>query len=375
MQNLIWFDPVNNDPQFIKLIHHILKRHIDFTFVINPRSGFLLNGKIINFLPPNLSSKARKKGYLARLSLAVIYIISSIRALFLIFSWRSPVIFSTGMWVPIIDTIILKCMLILRINFHVLIHRPLKPGQNISKTLMFFYSSHYKYIVLSKFTKDYLYKTFYIPLKNISILPHPNFNIEYDSVIIDERLRSNLLEWKKDRNLFLYMSGIHMSHGILDLVEIIDQSRKRNLPYCFLLCGNPRNLEQSAISKRIEAKFSNTEFVKCSMAFYSEMEAKTWLSVATAVVLPYQEIAQSGVQALALGQGVPVIARNVGALPEQIYDGFNGIVVEDNSPETWFNAFSRLSEMKVDKSAIRKHSESMYGVEATINSFHDLMEI
>ncbi|MFA6922700.1 MAG: glycosyltransferase family 4 protein [Bacteroidales bacterium] len=45
-------------------------------------------------------------------------------------------------------------------------------------------------------------------------------------------------------------------------------------------------------------------------------------------VLPYIEATQSGVAAIALAYGVPVIATNVGSLPEVIENGINGYIVE-----------------------------------------------
>lgn len=44
------------------------------------------------------------------------------------------------------------------------------------------------------------------------------------------------------------------------------------------------------------------------------------------VALPYRSASQSGVAAVALGAGLPVVATNVGALAEQVRNGVNGLV-------------------------------------------------
>jgi glycosyltransferase involved in cell wall biosynthesis len=49
---------------------------------------------------------------------------------------------------------------------------------------------------------------------------------------------------------------------------------------------------------------------------YSEAEVEERLSTVRAVVLPYAEASQSGVQVLAMQFGVPTVVTDVGALPE-----------------------------------------------------------
>ena len=48
---------------------------------------------------------------------------------------------------------------------------------------------------------------------------------------------------------------------------------------------------------------------------------------AHAVVLPYTDGTQSGVAALALGYARPVLATAVGAIPELVREGINGLLV------------------------------------------------
>lgn len=67
--------------------------------------------------------------------------------------------------------------------------------------------------------------------------------------------------------------------------------------------------------------------------FVPEKEVARLLSEATAVVLPYQDATQSGVLALAMARGVPVVATPVGALPEQIRSTGSGVLASGVSPE------------------------------------------
>jgi len=260
-------------------------------------------------------------------------------------------------------------MKIFGVNFHVLVHNPSKVAKTFTSFLTYYYSPNYRYIVLSNFAKKQLIRKYFISSDRIKVMPHPNFNIEYDSFDVDRSIRDNLIEWKKVRSLFLYMSGLSKNHGILEFVKLVEESIKRELPYCFLICGNPRNSKQIAISENIEARFCGTKTVKCSLGFYSVKDAKTWLSIASAVILPYQEISQSGVQALAQGQGTPVVVRDTGGLKEIIIDGFNGILVRDNSLDCWLEALDRLHRIEFKRNDIRDFSERQCGVTPTIEFF------
>jgi glycosyltransferase involved in cell wall biosynthesis len=71
-----------------------------------------------------------------------------------------------------------------------------------------------------------------------------------------------------------------------------------------------------------------------------------------AVVLPYREASQSGIIPIALGLGIPVLATQVGALPEQVGDC--GWIVSP-SPE---GLSSGLREVLIDRGAVRAAHEA-----------------
>jgi glycosyltransferase involved in cell wall biosynthesis len=54
--------------------------------------------------------------------------------------------------------------------------------------------------------------------------------------------------------------------------------------------------------------------------YISEDEVGPLLAGASLVVLPYTQASQSGVGLLAVGEGVPLIVSDLGALPDLVYD-------------------------------------------------------
>lgn len=74
----------------------------------------------------------------------------------------------------------------------------------------------------------------------------------------------------------------------------------------------------------------------------SEAEISEAISSHHAVVLSHTEASQSGVAAVALGSGLPVIATPVGGLVEQIIDGETGVLSEEVSAGSLAQATKRL---------------------------------
>ena len=75
-----------------------------------------------------------------------------------------------------------------------------------------------------------------------------------------------------------------------------------------------------------------------------EEEISAVFQDALLVTLPYTSASQSGVVALAAGNGLPVVATRVGALPEQVQDGVTGLLVTPGSEEELAEAICRLLE-------------------------------
>ena len=79
---------------------------------------------------------------------------------------------------------------------------------------------------------------------------------------------------------------------------------------------------------------------------------------ASCVVLPYTTASQSGVVPLAASFGTPVIATNVGALPDQIQNGESGLLVNPDSVEELVSAIDTvLTQPSLARSMGKKLAE------------------
>lgn len=121
---------------------------------------------------------------------------------------------------------------------------------------------------------------------------------------------------------FLFFGRIHEYKGLRYFVEAIQRLHRAGLPVRGVIAGRGSDLQPNRplIEETPEA-FSVIE------KYISEDEVRRLFLETTAAVLPYVDGTQSGVAAMALGYGRPVIATRVGAIPELVRDGVNGTLV------------------------------------------------
>ncbi len=108
--------------------------------------------------------------------------------------------------------------------------------------------------------------------------------------------------------------------------------------------------------------------VRLDFRFIPDAEIATWFAAADVVLAPYRVEAQSGVALTAFHFGRPVIATNVGGLPEIIEEGVNGMLIPPENPAALAKAvdafFARTDREAMERhaaDAARKYSWEEYG--------------
>lgn len=121
---------------------------------------------------------------------------------------------------------------------------------------------------------------------------------------------------------FLFFGRIHEYKGLRYFVEAIQRLHRAGLPVHGVIAGRGSDLQSNrALIDETPEAFTVIE------KYISENEVRLLFLETTAAVLPYVDGTQSGVAAMALGYGRPVIATRVGAIPELVRDGVNGMLV------------------------------------------------
>ena len=120
----------------------------------------------------------------------------------------------------------------------------------------------------------------------------------------------------------LFFGRIHEYKGLKYFVEAVTTLHAEGLPVIGVVAGKGSDL---AVHRGAMVAAGCFEILD---QFIPALEVPQLFLAARAVVLPYIDGTQSGVAALALGFGCPVIATNVGSIPELVRDGQNGMLVE-----------------------------------------------
>lgn len=144
----------------------------------------------------------------------------------------------------------------------------------------------------------------------------------------------------------LFFGRIEGYKGLRLLVEAADKLAGDGLKLDVVIAG--RGTVEEASARIIKERgFTLKNY------WISDEEICSLFAEADVVVAPYERATQSGIVSLALAYRVPVIATNVGALPEYVHDGVNGFLVKVSAAEI----AAKLKVLHEDRTLLTHMSE------------------
>lgn len=145
---------------------------------------------------------------------------------------------------------------------------------------------------------------------------------------------SSAQEWVPGNLLFF--GRIHAYKGLGDFISAVERVAATGLAIRAVIAGTGTDLDN------YRARIERSPLFDVRERFIPPQEVDELFRSANVVVLPYTDGTQSGVAAMALGYGRPVIASRVGAIPELVRDGVNGLLVPPRSPDALAAAIVRV---------------------------------
>ena len=257
-------------------------------------------------------------------------------------------------------------------------------GYKYKNILEKIYSQFDGIIVHSKVLKTQMIEIFGEKAKNwlicvTSIGVEDKLLVKVDQNILNiYRDKVKLLE--SDGHNFLFAGGIHKNKG-LDILLKAWGNHINEFPNDKLyIVGNPTYNMNDEL-KYIQ-KYSTS--INTSFGHKSDEEILAYFLECDFVVLPYKEASQSGVLMTALSLGKPVIATNVGGLPEVVETVKGGYVVDSNNPISLCKAIDKASEISNRELSewnndIRKKTLTNYSwdniAKLTVNFYNEIHNI
>lgn len=138
-----------------------------------------------------------------------------------------------------------------------------------------------------------------------------------------------------DRRI-LFFGRIEEYKGLKVLLHALGILRSRGVSFRAIVAGKGPDLDSC---RRL---ILENDWITLLEGFIPPGETENLFRSAHVVVLPYIEGSQSGVAALAIGYGRPVIATDVGAIPEMVRHEHNGLLVPPNDPISLSESIARV---------------------------------
>lgn len=175
------------------------------------------------------------------------------------------------------------------------------------------------FLTLSTYSKlqfELIYPNLSEKIQTIKLLPYSFYNLfdEYGENV------------EKEKNI-LFFGRVSKYKGIENLLIAFNRICRIRTDYTLIIAG--KNVAEYELPRDMVDSLKGN--VEIKNHYISNQEMIKLLKATTLLVLPYKEASQSGVIMTAISMNTPILATNVGALPEYIEAYMNGYIIENNT--------------------------------------------
>jgi serine acetyltransferase/glycosyltransferase involved in cell wall biosynthesis len=201
------------------------------------------------------------------------------------------------------------------------------PGSEYTRRLAFYKSQ--QLIVHAHLLKDALVQQFHIAQPRVCVLPHGELGSMYEKLATDTSVQ-------REPHTLLFYGRIWPYKGLKYLLEAMPLIAERIPEVKLVIAGRGENLEECFPHGHDPKRYEILNH------FIPSEDVATLFKRSTAVILPYIEASQSGVAAVALAMGTPVVASKIGGLAEMIRHEEDGLLVPPGNVAALADAIIRL---------------------------------
>ena len=221
------------------------------------------------------------------------------------------------------------------------------------------------HIVLSNQTKNELIEMLERP--NYIKCFHPiynSFNAKIDKNIAKKKISI------RSKNIILFFGIIRPYKGFDILLKAISLLNKKEIDFHLLVAGECYENKTKYID--LINKLGISHLITWHDKYVSDNEVSTYFSASDVTVLPYKTASQSGIAQIAYFYDIPILASDVGGLPEIINNGKTGCIFKTTN-------YKQLSEILFEKISKNKFKEmsrnvSYYKKKFSWKNFIDAIE-
>lgn len=291
--------------------------------------------------------------YNSPLKKSVFYLISRIRLLFYLLLRKPDIVHFHEIKLPVIDFFLFRVLKLRDIKIILTLHHLKLFDFNIStRSFSKLYGIADGLILHSQANKDLLYDEYKLKDKTkTAVIPHGEYSTLYISKGSKKEAREKF-NLGLDENIILFFGYIRKYKGLDILLEAFNIVLKKDTNFRLIVAGNPK--EDMDFYYRICSKYNISNKVMFFPRYIEMIEVPDFFNACDCVVLPYRDIFQSGIAYLSYAYSKPVIASEVGGLPEIIEHENTGLLVPKENREKLADA---ILEIFKDKKRLSKMGE------------------
>lgn len=154
-------------------------------------------------------------------------------------------------------------------------------------------------------------------------------------------VRQNTKQINAAGKSILFFGRILVYKGVDLLLEAIPEVLKKYPDEQFVIAGEPFNCELNP-----EILKNHQQNIRMVKGYISTEQLSALIQESKFVICPYRDATQSGVVMTSYAFGKMVLGTNVGAFPEYIHDGVNGILTEADPASIAHNIVKALDKEK-----------------------------
>jgi glycosyltransferase involved in cell wall biosynthesis len=189
--------------------------------------------------------------------------------------------------------------------------------------------------------KDELVADFGVRDRVITVIRHP-INDAFPDTNLTPAEAKRRLGLQTHEKAILCFGRIKPYKGIEHLLEAFQILARQDTSYRLIIAGEAEKRNEGyldRIRRLIPIELARDQRILLMAQFIPDDEMELYLKAADVMVLPYNEIFQSGVLFLGYSFGLPVIATDVGSFREEIVEGRTGFICRPGEPADLARAF------------------------------------
>ncbi len=204
--------------------------------------------------------------------------------------------------------------------------------------------------------------------------PHPTYNA-YRIKGMDRDSACKILDINTDEKVLLFFGFVQKYKGLDILINAAPAIVKAldNVRICVVGDFGDKHEEYMSMIGSTGVK----EVFMIRDGYVPDAEVEPYFAAADLCVCPYRSATQSGIVQIAFGFGLPVIATNVGGLPEAVTDDKTGYIVAPEDPDALASAVIRFfNENRAGQfRANVKNEEKRFSWERMVETIEDLYHL